>query len=60
MEAQMQHSSNYSGTSLTKWFGIGIGIGTVASFVIGNVAVGLLMGLIASFWIAIICRRCLA
>lgn len=60
MEAQIQNSTNYSGTSLVKLLGIGIGLGTVASIVVANVAVGLLMGLTATFWMAIICRRCLA
>ncbi len=60
MEAPIERSSNYSGTTLVKLVGIGIGVGTVASIVVANVAVGLLMGLTATFWVAIICRRCLA
>jgi len=63
MEAQIttgEKPSDYSGTTLVKLLGLGIGIGTLASVVLGNVAVGLLLGLTATFWMAIICRRCLA
>jgi len=60
MEAQIKKSNSFLTSSLLKWFSLGIGLGVVSSFAVGNVAVGILLGLSASFWMAIICKRCIS
>ncbi len=59
MEAQIENSNLRLSSSLLKWFGIGTGLGLVASVTLGNVAVGMILGLSLSFWVAIICKNCI-
>ena len=53
----MKVQENQSGSFCQLWMGVGVGLGVMFSYIVGNAAVGLVIGLCLSFLIGIFCNR---
>ncbi|MEM9821567.1 MAG: hypothetical protein AAF985_10865 [Bacteroidota bacterium] len=53
----MKDQQNQYGSSFRTWMSVGVGLGMLFTYMIGNLAIGVMMGLCLSFLIGICCNR---